>query len=116
MPLQRAIPRPTQAQQRRQDNIRELGCLLCMSEGIGWVAAEIHHLTDCGRTISQDHTIGLCQFHHRGVSHYSREQATRIYGPSLAHGAKPFRARFGTNDELLQQQNTALRMAGYADH
>ena len=116
MPLRRAIPPPTKAQQRRQDAIRELGCLLCMSEGIGWSPAEIHHITDCGRTISQDHTIGLCSWHHRGVTHFKPEQATTIYGPSLARGAKPFRAHFGTNEELLRQQNETLRMAGYADH
>jgi hypothetical protein len=30
------------------------------------------------------------------------------YGPSLAEGSKPFHSEFGSNAELLQQQNDYL--------
>jgi len=32
-------------------------------------------------------------------------------GPSLARGAKPFRAHWGTDDELLAEQNRLIGVA-----
>jgi hypothetical protein len=109
MPLHSSLPRPTEAQLRRWGAIRECGCILCRKIGLGYVPPEIHHLTDTGRRISHDHTIGLCEYHHQGRTAYRKEQALHIYGPSLAHGAKPFRAHWGTNPELLELQEKLLK-------
>lgn len=110
MAFKRGIPAPNKEQQHRQDLIRELGCIVAMIRGHGFVGCEIHHLTDCGRTISQDHTIGLNPWSHRGVTfnNLTKEQCLNLFGPSLAKGSKPFREEFGGNDELLAIQNAVL--------
>lgn len=110
MAFSRRIPAPTKEQQRRQDLIRDLGCLVARLRGHGFVPCEIHHLTDCGRTISQDHTIGLNPWSHRGVSFndLTYAQCRELFGPSLAKGSKIFHAEFGSNEELLEMQNQLL--------
>jgi hypothetical protein len=109
MSLHTSTGRPTKAQQARFDQIkRYIGCIACRIRQLGYVAPEIHHLTDCGRRRGHDFVIGLCEYHHRGVSLYGHQHAVEIYGPSLAHGSKLFRAAFGSDDDLLAYQKKLL--------
>ena len=102
--MRRGIKPCTKAQQARQDRLREFGCICCHIEGYPGVPAEIHHINDCGRNISQDHTIPLCAYHHRGV-----QADFRVYpGPSLADGKRSFVAHFGTERDLLKTVNEAI--------
>jgi hypothetical protein len=108
--MKRSIPAPTKEQRKRQDRIRELGCICCWLDGHGSVPCEIHHLNDCGRNIGQDETVGACAWHHRGVPPYGRpSEATLLFGPSLARDPAAFHDRYGSDEELLFQQNTMLR-------
>jgi len=94
--MKRSIKPPTKAQQARQDRLREFGCICCHIAGYPGVPAEIHHMNDTGRNISQDHTIPLCPYHHRGV-----QADFRVYvGPSLADGKRTFVAHWGSEDDL----------------
>lgn len=101
----------TPAQVQRFDAIKDLGCVACLSLGFPNVPPDIHHLIDGNERIGHDHTIGLCEWHHRGIplNGMSTKACTDLFGPSLRHhGAKPFRERFGTDAELLKMQNALL--------
>jgi hypothetical protein len=100
--------KPTKDQQDRFDAIKDFGCICCFIDGTEHVACEIHHLTSCGRRRGHDFTIGLCPYHHRGVTDLRREDAISIDGPSLAHGAKLFRKYWGADDMLLDLQNRMI--------
>lgn len=108
---------PTKAEQKRMERIVELGCVACWIVGRKRpIPAEIHHLLDGGTRRGHSATIGLCSWHHRGVCRPEGiGWSERNLGPSLvAHassetsGGKQFRARFGTDDELLEFQNRLL--------
>lgn len=51
-----------------------------------------------------------CLWHHRGHpgEGWTRERMEGHFGPSLAHGSKPFHAAFGSDDELIERQNKIL--------
>ena len=104
--------------------IQEKGCLACRrhlkarcKDGAhapgGYV--EIHHLLTTGRhgtgkRRGDEATIGLCSWHHRGVigEGYTRKEMADCYGPSYALQAREFRAEYGTDDELLSEQNELI--------
>lgn len=110
--FKRAIAKCTPEQQARQDKCRNFGCIACIRDGNVNLCGsdEIHHLTVSGRTISQDHTIALGQWHHRAIckNGFTSTQMERKFGPSLAKGSKTFHARYGTNDDLLKYQNELI--------
>jgi len=110
MPLARAIPPPTKEQQRRQDAAREAGCIVARRLGLGFVPGEIHHLTEGGRTISQDHTVCLNPWSHRGEvwGQWTAAQCRRVFGPSLAREKRAFHAEYGDNVSLLVYQNALI--------
>lgn len=110
---------PTKADQERFRRIREGGCIACRLRGVGYVPPEIHHLTETGRhggrRIGHSDTVGLCPWHHRGVSPdgIAWHQAALVMGPSLARTPREFRSEFGFDDELLAEQERVLgRMEG----
>jgi len=106
---------PTKAQRQRMDRIAELGCVACrMKLGHRGFDATCHHQTEYARRKGHAATVGLCPWHHFGQvpeGCRDRAQATRDLGPSLAGpegGSRPFRERFGSDDELLRYQNELL--------
>ena len=104
---------PTKAQAERFVRIKlDSGCVCCRIRGIGYVQPDIHHL-GVGRRDGHDATIGLCQWHHRGIPPEGWTPKTYIEfaGPSLARGSKPFHAEFGSDEELLAMQNSILEAA-----
>ena len=115
--LKRALPSATKAQKSRWDTMREIGCVVARLRGLGFVPGEIHHLTVCGRTISHDDTICLNPWSHRGVvfDGWTRMRCEQVFGPSLARGSKPFHAHFGSDDELLAEQERLLLRYGFKE-
>lgn len=104
---------PTKAEKARMDKMKEMGqCVACYQRGIhGWGYVELHHLLSGNKRIGHLATVSLCIYHHRGLFESgggSLADAKAVYGPSLAHGSKPFRAEFGTDKELLDLQNALL--------
>lgn len=93
--------------------IQDIGCIACIMLGVPHEPCDIHHVTDCGRRMKNEHqcTIGLCPYHHRGMPRNGQTLATMEYllGPSLHHDKKGFIARFGTELQLLEAQNSLLR-------
>ena len=92
--------------------IRETGCIVCLHRGLGFMPAEKHHLLTTGRhgtgkRRGEKFTVGLCQFHHRGVGPSSPEM-----GPSYANNARAFRELYSDEWLLAQQEMRINRYMG----
>ncbi len=100
---------PISKAERRRFYIIKLhcGCLPCLLIGHLDRHTSIEHVTDAGRRIGRadqhQYTIGLCVWHHFGtcVSGNSKDSMLREFGPSLAHGRRPFEAFFGDEVKVL---------------
>lgn len=114
----RSTGKPTIAQQNRMDAITEIGCIVAHSLGINWgdmpIPAEVHHLTVGGkhgaRRRGHDFTIGLNPWSHRGepFGGMSAARCEELFGPSYARQPRKFRQDVGTDDYLLDLQNTLI--------
>jgi len=100
--------------QRRFRRIYDIGCLCCRKRGWGITPCQVQHLnldSHAGQLkLGDEHTIGLCPWHHQGqpVRGMSEKQCARILGPSMAHESVRFREVFGTDAELLAEQNRLI--------
>lgn len=105
----RSTGKPTTAQVARFEAIHRTGCVACRKRG-QVSHAEIHHLTTGGlhgqKRRGHDHTIGLCEWHHRGVG--VRAELEPRLGPSYARDPRRFRETFGRDEELLAYQNDLI--------
>lgn len=111
---------PTQLHLARFAAMRAIGCLACRMNALRGLATasfrpkdlEIHHLLSGGRRIGHHATICLCHFHHQGKRlpflEYGYKAQAEVYGPSLEREPARFRAMYGSQDDLLQQQNQLL--------
>lgn len=102
----RSTSTPTAAQQRRFAAIHEIGCICCRELGLGFVPAEVHHLTIGGRhgqkRRGHDATVGLCAYHHRGAGY-----GTAAMGASYARHPHTFRAQW-PDARLLEIQEMLI--------
>lgn len=117
----------------RYNRLRAVGCLCCLlNERCGLQATplaplwdrlgnriEIHHLNEGGvhggKRLGDAFTVPICTWHHRGIipvrrdgARLSQDEATALYGPSWAHGSKPFRLVYTTDEELLAMANALM--------
>ena len=93
---------PTKADLARFDAFRRIGCVACRKNGHAGVPADVHHLLVGGKRAGHRYTVPLCAWHHRGVTmQCSKADMTEDFGPSLAHGSKAFKARYGDDGDLL---------------
>lgn len=106
--------KPTKAEADRMRRIKLLGvCMACRQKGYHTELVEIHHLNADGKAGQKRRghlfTIGLCEWHHRGViaSGWTKAGMEQLLGPSLKDSRK-FRFWFGTDDELLATQDRLL--------
>lgn len=92
------------ARELRFRRIKEIGCIACLRHFLE-TPCEIHHLNTGGhaghKRRGDEYTIGLCTYHHRGVG--SMPGGNK--GPSLALKPNSFRAFYGTDDQMLEEQN-----------
>lgn len=91
--------------------VKEGPCLACLLQGYRREGCDAHHLLSGGRRRGHLFTIGLCEWHHRGVTQgLNGPMIWRMqYGPSLMDGSKLFRDAYGTDDELLEAQRRLLK-------
>lgn len=114
----RSTGKPTVAQQQRMDAITEIGCIVAYSLGIDLgdrpIPAEVHHLTVGGKHGAKrrghDFTIGLNPWSHRGepFGGMSAARCEELFGPSYALQPRKFRQEVGSDDYLLDLQNTLI--------
>lgn len=96
------------------ERVKATPCLACRIEGQQAAPySEAHHLLSGGRRIGHMATIALCAWHHRGVplGGWTVRETRAELGPSLMDGSKAFRARYGTDTELLEMQRQMLERA-----
>lgn len=104
------------ARARRFIRMTDIGCIVCLKVGFH-LPGEIHHLNVGGRAGHQrrgdEFTICLCPWHHRAipVSGFDKFDCEDILGPSLALQPNLFRESFGSDDELLKEQNNLIAAA-----
>lgn len=108
--MRHSTGRPTKDERARMDAIKDGPCLCCRMRGWPSLYPDIHHLLYGNKRRGHLFSIGLCPWHHRGVVPYGFDRQTMHdrYGPSLAHGSKPFHAEFGSDDELLALQDRLI--------
>lgn len=110
----RSTGNPTRAQAARFLAIQDMGCVVAHSLGLGYVPCEIHHLTIGGKHGAKrrghDFTIGLNPWSHRGepFGGMTASQCEDRFGPSYARQPRRFRQEIGTDDYLLDLQNTLI--------
>ena len=102
--------------ERKFRRIKEIGCLACRQIGI-YMAPDVHHQNlgahAGGKRLGDENTIGLCPWHHRAVpgEFGSQRRAEEFLGPSLAKSPNLFRIKFGSDAELLAEQNRLIAEA-----
>lgn len=98
----------TKEEQRRFQAIKEIGCIPCRMLGYYNVPCDIQHCISGGKRRGHSYSYGCCPYHHRNVTDLDKETAYRIFGPSLATNKKEFIERFGSDDELIAEQNRLI--------
>lgn len=80
------------------DAITQLGCLICLLQGRGFVPCAVHHMLDeSGRRIGHLYSIGLCDpGHHKNAPKSSGEISRH---PNKAR----FEERYGTEQYLWEK-------------
>lgn len=89
------------AEKEHLKKVAELGCIVCANMGYHGAPAEIHHVRfnqGLAQRASNFDVIPLCFMHHRGGG----------YRVAIHAGKKAFEARFGTEQQLLEQVKNAL--------
>jgi len=102
----------TNAENKRFDQIQQRGCVPCYLEAKlqsrVWLVepCDIHH------TEGQNHslTYGNCPWHHRGLRKIGVAEWIMVenFGPSMAKSPKAYRARYGSESDILAIQNKML--------
>ena len=101
---------PTKAERARFEELHEIGCICCRKRGLRTWPIEIHHLLYGYRRLGHMYTLPLCGWHHQGrpAQNWTIKSAIAVFGPSLAHGSKPFHAAFGSDGELLAEVDALI--------
>lgn len=108
---------PTAAESARIDRIKRIGCLACLQLGHQWdeekdvPQPDAHHLLSGGIRIGHHATIALCKWHHSArLVVECWDTMTHLFnlGPSLLQNASRFHECFGSDEELLDQQERLL--------
>ena len=89
---------PTKAEREWMATIARLGCIVCRTQGRGYVPCAVHHILGRNGGNRRGHmaTIGLCDpGHHQGAPKSSGEVSRH---PNKA----AFEARYGTEEFLLE--------------
>lgn len=123
-------PPPTKAERARLVAIYAVGCVPCRLEAARrerpeWKAfreTQIQHVLDGGRRAGHADSYGACPWHHEGIPDTNREgqlrpaaEMVRRIGPSRKLHPEAYRARYGTEAELVAIQNEMLRAAGFTE-
>ncbi len=102
----------TKAQQRRFQLLQDAGCVPCWLEAKLQGRKYIPEPPDIHHTNGQNHdlTYANCPWHHRGIRKNELDylEMQRVFGPSMARNPERYRARYGTEEQILGFQDTML--------
>ena len=89
-------------EEKFQRRVRELGCIVCLTQGHGRSICDIHHILRGGRRIDEFHVLGLCAPHHRSGVNDKRCVSRHPWKAA-------FERRYGTEASLLQKTRELLK-------
>ena len=103
----------TKAQRERARALKELGCIVCRDQGMGWRLPDIHHILHAGKRMGHDYTIPLDPWFHEGHPPEGMDErsAYEFMGPSLKLHKREFITRFGDELAVLERVNAQLENA-----
>lgn len=101
---------PTKAEAARFAKLKALGCIACYLGGNAVednVEPQIHHYLSGNKRIGHMATIPLCAWCHLGTPYdgVPSEWFLANLGPSFHRHTREFRAKYGTDAELLETVN-----------
>lgn len=101
---------PTKAERARFQRFQSMGCIVSRLYLHQWMAADVHHITDCGRRLGHSFTLPLNPWTHRAVppNGMTERQAYLELGPTLEKHKREFVQRYGGELFLLEQVNLLL--------
>lgn len=104
---------PTKAEAARFAKLKALGCIACRLNGDNsdeMVPPDIHHYLSGNKRIGHAATVPLCSWHHAGVAYDGVPSAWFLanLGPSFHKHTRQFRARYGSDAELLATVNAMI--------
>jgi hypothetical protein len=106
------IKGPTKREAERMASIREAGCVVAWKLGLGWIPAEVHHLSVTGKhggpRRGHRYTVALNTWSHRGMPFGGLDagQCQSMLGPSYAREPRAFRELYP--DQWLLEQTDEL--------
>ena len=89
------------AEKEHLARVASLGCIVCRNLGFFETPATIHHIRagqGMGQRASHNEVIPLCPGHHQHGGH----------GVAIHAGQKIFEAKYGTEEQLLEQVRELL--------
>jgi len=86
---------PTAKEKQHMDRVSQLGCIVCLKQGLGYNPCEIHHINGKTKPHAHFEVIGLCYEHHR--------KGGDVEPISRHPYKKRFIAAYGTEEELLRE-------------
>ena len=88
--------------QRRRDIIADIGCIICLREGVRESPCAWHHIDGQKSQAKHKLTIGLCYNHH-SAGLFSQRCVSRHPYKTM------FQTKYGTEQELLEYQNRLIK-------
>ena len=102
----------TVSEKKRMSLIKEQAwCIPCI---LNWTPnrpeTTIQHVVEGGKRLGHDQSYGCCGWHHLGIQPetMTRHEAQHFFGPSLAHGKRPFEVIWGSERNLVILQDLLL--------
>jgi hypothetical protein len=106
--LSSSLPKPTKAEEAYYLLVKTHGCMCCLQLGFehdpDGPMVEANHALSGGVRIGHHAIYGLC----RTVPGRTRAMHREHLGPALSEGSVPFELRWGTDEQLLEQQAKVL--------
>ena len=111
----KAKPRTKEDRERIEISKRYISCMPCILVGFLNSHADYQHVVEAQRRLGHKCGYSSCLWHHRGEKGGPWEGLTTqamigMFGPSFAHGKKPFRAFFGSELLLVRVQDFAIKL------
>lgn len=107
----RSLPPPTDEESARIARCKAAGCVACRMLGVVTdERPEYHHFLYAGLRVGHRYGVALCLWHHQSRPGRGRSYEYMLdrFGPGLHDHKGDFRARFGTDQALLNFQDTLL--------
>lgn len=94
----------TKADKERGVKLRDLGCIVCLLEGLGETPPAIHHIDGKTKPGCHQKTLGLCKNHHQIKDNEKPQRWISRHGD----GRHAFEEAYGDEYWLLEQTNQLI--------